>query len=84
MFKTAIKDSLLAISPDYYFELKDKRNKTKIINFWKIRDDNSETGWDKEYAVININNEKDLLRVQYFNWDVLLKPLSYFKKDIIK
>lgn len=84
MFKTAIKDSLLAISPDYYFELKDKTNNIKIINFWKIKDANSETGWDKEYAVININNEKDLLRVQYFNWDVLLKPLSYFKKDITK
>jgi hypothetical protein len=72
----------LAIAPDYYFELHDNKNVTKIVNLWKIKDGNSETGWDKEYGVININHSKELLRVQFFNWDILFKPLSYFKKNI--
>ena len=59
--------------------VKDINQKTKIVDFWKIRDDNSETGWDKEYGFIRINNNDELLRVQYFNWDILFKPLSYFK-----
>ena len=84
MFKKKIRDSLLSISPDYYFELRDNKEITKIINLWKIKDENSETGWDKEYGVININNSKELLRIQFFNWDILFKPLSYFKKDITK
>ena len=84
MFKERIRDSLLSISPDYHFELSDKYNETKIINLWKIKDKNSETGWDKEYGVININNSQELLRVQFFNWDILFKPLSYFEKNVAK
>ncbi len=80
-FKKQIRDSILSIDPDYYFELKDINDVTKIINLWKIKDENSETGWDKEYGVININHSKELLRVQFFNWDILFKPLSYFKKN---
>lgn len=81
MFKKEIRDSLLSIAPDYYFELHDNKDVSKIINLWKIKDENSETGWDKEYGVININHSKELLRVQFFNWDILFKPLSYFKKN---
>jgi hypothetical protein len=83
MFKESIRDSFLAIKPHIYFEVNDDIN-NKIINFWKIKDDNSETGWDKEYGLININNGKELMRVQYFNWEILFKPLSYFTEDITK
>ena len=83
-FKAQIRDSILAIVPDYQFELKDYDNKIIKVNLWKVKDNNSDTGWDKEYGIININESNELLRVQYFNWEILFKPLSYFKKDFTK
>tara|TARA_B100000674_G_C37887236_1_gene937248 strand:+ start:605 stop:1600 length:996 start_codon:yes stop_codon:yes gene_type:complete len=78
-FKKEIVDSVFSLTPHVSFKLDDINQTTKIVDFWKIRDDNSETGWDKEYGFIRIDNKYELLRVQYFNWDILFKPLSYFK-----
>ena len=45
-------------------------------------------GWDIIQATIfnnplfhqEINNNNELLRAQYFNWEILFKPLSFFTR----
>ena len=44
------------------------------------KDENTSTGWDVEYGYIRVNNNNELLRAQYFNWEILFKPLSFFAK----
>ena len=79
-----IKDSIFSQTPHTTFELTDINNKIINVEFWNILDNNSETGWDKEYGFIRINKNQELLRVQFFSWEILFKPLSYYKRDIIK
>ncbi len=78
-FKQDIIDSIFLLSPHCSFVLNDIYGLNKVVDFWKIRDKNSETGWDKEYGFIRIDKNNELLRAQYFNWEILFKPLSYFK-----
>ena len=78
------KDSLFALEPFIEIELHNTSNKKTKVDFWRIKDENSTTGWDKEYGLIRVNGNNELLRAQYFNWDILFKPLSFFSTDIIK
>ncbi len=75
-------DSVFNSIPHIEFKLEDINNKNTHVRLWKIKNELSETGWDKEYAYIKINEEYELLKVQYFSWDILCKPLSYFQKQI--
>ena len=78
------KDSLFALEPFIEIELHNTSNEKTKVDFWRIKDENSTTGWDKEYGLIRVNGNNELLRAQYFNWDILFKPLSFFSTDIIK
>ena len=73
-------DSIFNSSPFIAFELIDFKNKVTKVDFWKIKVQNTVTGWDPEYGYIRVNNNNELLRVQYFNWEILFKPLSYFTR----
>jgi hypothetical protein len=41
---------------------------------------NNQIVWNPEKAWCRINGTNEIFKVQYFSWDVLLKPLSYYKK----
>ena len=56
-----------------------KSNKAKV-EFWKIKDIDSSTGWDAEHGYIRVNKNNELLRAQYFNWEILFKPLSFYTR----
>ena len=73
-------DSVFNLTPHIEFKLKDIKSKNTNVQLWRIKNELSETGWDKEYAYIKINDKFELLKVQFFNWDILFKPLSYFSK----
>ena len=85
MFANSIyTDSIFNSIPQIEFDLEDENEIVTHVDFWRIKSLQSETGWDKEYGYIRINKNKELLRAQYFNWDILFKSLSFFKRDIIK
>tara|TARA_B100001057_G_C22795612_1_gene929496 strand:+ start:126 stop:1118 length:993 start_codon:yes stop_codon:yes gene_type:complete len=76
--KQIIIDSIFNSNRFVSFELKDVNNNIKKVDFWRIKDENSPNGWDPEYGYIRVNNNNELLRAQYFNWEILFKPLSFF------
>ena len=71
-------DSVFKNKPHYSFILTDISNHKINVDFWKIKNENSSTGWDVEYGYIRINKKNELLRAQYFNWEILFKPLSFY------
>tara|TARA_B100001248_G_scaffold250453_1_gene224540 strand:- start:707 stop:1699 length:993 start_codon:yes stop_codon:yes gene_type:complete len=73
-------DSIFNSSPFISFELIDNKNLNTKVDFWRIKDENTSTGWDVEYGYIRVNNNNELLRAQYFNWEILFKPLSFFAR----
>ena len=54
-----------------------------VIDFWRIKDENTSTGWDVEYGYIRVNDNNELLRAQYFNWEILFKDLSSNKNTLL-
>ena len=71
-------DSVFKNKPHYSFKLTDISSNKINVDFWKIKDENSSTGWDVEYGYIRVNKNNELLRAQYFNWEILFKPLSFY------
>ncbi len=71
-------DSVFNSMPFYSITLKDKNNEITSVELWKIK---SMDKWDPEYGYIRVNSNNELLRVQYYSWDILFKPLSYFLKN---
>ena len=77
------KDIVLALQPHYSFTVTEKSGNSKNVKIWKIKKETEEIGldqinFDTGRAYASINGSKDLVKVQFFTWDVLLKPLSYF------
>ena len=70
-------DSVFASKPFYKITLKDKAGIFTSVDVWKIKSQLTNS-WDPEYGYIRINDENELFRIQYFSWDILFKPLSYF------
>lgn len=70
-------DSVFKSKPFYKITLKDKAGIFTYVDVWKIKKPNSDN-WDAEYGYIRVDNENELFRIQYFSWDILFKPLSYF------
>ena len=80
----SIKDSIFSSKSFIDISLVNKENKTTNVQFWRIKNDESSTKWDKEYGFIRINGSNELLRAQYFNWDIIFKPLSLFSNDSMR
>ncbi len=78
--KQNVMDSIFENKAHYYFELRDFTDKVTKVEFWKIKDENSSTGWDAEHGYIRVNKNNELLRAQYFNWEILFKPLSFYTR----
>ena len=78
----SFKDSIFSSKPFIDITLLNKKNETTHVQFWKIKNIKSSTTWDKEYGYIRVNGNEELLRAQYFNWDIIFKPLSFFTNDI--
>ena len=76
-------DSVLNIQPNISIEVTDNTNSKKKVNIWKIFDEiETDEGLVKKmnpgYAFLSINGSKELVRVQYHQWDNVLKPKHYF------
>ena len=84
-FETDIRDSIITSQPKNILSLVDKQgNETKIKTFFKP---NSDLAFDPEgkvypydvdklYALVN--DETDFVMIQYYVFDKVLRPMSYF------
>jgi len=72
------RDSLKNSKADYSIFIKDIYNITKEVDFYKIKvsETNEEFDLNKLYAIIN---KEDIVIVKYFDIDLILKDISYFK-----
>lgn len=83
-------DSVLTLPPNVSIEVTDNTDSKKKVNIWKIFDniETDEGTWIKKlnpgYAFLSINGSKELVRVQYHQWDNVLKPKHYFLPKKIK
>ena len=76
------RDSIFSSEPYIDISLLNSKKETIYVQFWRIKNVESSTNWDKEYGFIRVNGDDELLRAQYFNWDIIFKPLSFFTNDI--
>ncbi len=81
------KDSTLALTPLHLISVTDRKGNTTTLKTYPRKgregqvDQNGEQlpyDLDRFYALIN--NEPDLFTVQYYVFDKLLKPITYFEK----
>ena len=70
-------DSVFSSNPFYKITIKGKGGLLNSVEVWKIKS-SSLNNWDPEYGYIRINEDDELFRIQYYSWDILFKPLSYF------
>ena len=80
-------DSVFSNIPTYSIELTDLKGKTTLSELWKIKYATSITTsignvleYNPDYGFLRLNKGKELLRIQYQNWDLLFKPLSFFTR----
>ena len=80
-------DSIQKIKPNNNITVTDQNGKTKSVNIWKIampedykNSYNQVVKWNPEKGWCSINGAKEIEKFQYFSWDVLFKPLSFFKR----
>ena len=78
----SFRDSVFSSEPYIDISLLNRKKETTNVQFWRIKNVESSTNWDKEYGYIRVNGSDELLRAQYFNWDIIFKPLSFFTNDI--
>jgi hypothetical protein len=76
-------DSVLNAQPNATIEVTDDTKSKKKVNIWKIIDNvETDEGIIKKlnpgYAFLSINGSKELVRIQYHQWDNVLKPKRYF------
>lgn len=81
-------DSITSIKPHITIEVTNKNNNIKKVNIWKIFENinNEDSSVTKKinpgYAFLKIEGGKELFRIQYYQWDNVLKPKSYFLPKI--
>ena len=79
-------DSVFASVPNYEISVTDKNGNLNEVQVWKmIRHKASpENGnvieWNPEKGWCRMNGGNEIFKVQYYSWDVLLKPLDYYTK----
>jgi hypothetical protein len=72
-------DSLLARQPVYIIKLKTKKDKTLQLKLYQKYSDKNYLEPDLDYIYGNLNNEKLVLLITYFQIDPILKQIDYFK-----
>lgn len=80
-------DSVMAQNPHYEISVTDVNDIKKEVRIWKMRlpeirvkNENGDIEWNPERAWCSINGSEELVKVQFYSWDVLLKPLSFYKR----
>ena len=78
-------DSVFSKKPTYSIKLSDVDGNTTVSEIWKIKYPTNITTsygeiieYSPEYGYLRLNSGKELLRIQYQNWELLFKPLSFF------
>lgn len=86
--KPETKDSVLASAPYFRISLTDKKGKTNTVTAYRIKAqpgatdlNNNPIEFDPDRMYAKINEEEKLALIQYFTFDNLLKPLSWFEVD---
>lgn len=77
------KDSIDNVAADFNFTVTDVDGKQKNVRLWKIKEqetgfDLAEATYDTGRGLASINGSKEIVKVQFYTWDVLMKPLSYY------
>ena len=85
-FDTALKDSIISSPPRNILTLVDKEgNETAITAFYKANFDNTVDPEGKPYPYdvdrlyALVNDKRDFVLIQYYVFDKVLRPLSYFE-----
>jgi len=78
-------DSIFRLIPDMEIKLEDTKGNTTQAELWLIQmpegflDANGRpVEFDPERAWCRLNGDKELVKIQFYSWDVLFKPLPYF------
>ncbi|MDP4265821.1 MAG: DUF4340 domain-containing protein [Bacteroidota bacterium] len=84
---TAEKDSIKKEGCIYTLSIKDKSGKIMIVNMYHKGAKQDETDlkgiplkYDRDRMFAFINDDKDFIQIQYYEFDKILKPVSYFEK----
>jgi hypothetical protein len=84
-FEPGIRDSIVSSQPRNILTLVDDRgNKTTIKTFYKSNSDGvfdpegNLYPWDVDKLYALVNEERDFVMIQYYVFDKVLRPLSYF------
>jgi hypothetical protein len=84
----SIRDSITSGRPFYQIALTDRTGKTQTITTFKKRPGRSQTDndgnpatFDPERMYALVNDNKDLVLIQFFVFDHILKPLPFFLKE---
>ncbi len=86
--KTETRDSVLASRPFFRITLKTKNGKITTVTSYLIKAkpgavdlQGNHIDYDPDRMYAKINEEQDLALIQFFTFDNLLKPLSWFETD---
>jgi len=78
-------DSVYSNSPTYSIKLNDIHGNSTLSEIWKIKYPTNITTsigkiieYNPDYGYLRLNKGKELLRIQYQNWELLFKPISFF------
>ncbi len=76
-------DSILKATPNFKFTVTEHSGVSKNVRIWKIKKDINQVGlnemqFDTGRAFASIDGSSDIVKIQFFTWDVLFKPISYF------
>lgn len=78
-------DSITSLPPTFVITLEDKLGKKQVLKAWRRRAsageldyDGNPTQWDKDRMFARIEGNNELVFIQFFVFDKLLKPLQWF------
>ena len=78
-------DSIVESIPTVIISLDDKAGKRFVLKAWRRKADPGETdlegnpvNWDRDRMYAQIEGTKDLISIQYFVFDRILKPITWF------
>jgi hypothetical protein len=87
VMKPKLKDSTLSLPALHIIKVKDTKNQWITLTTYprkgqegKLDQNGNQLEYDLDRFYAKMNNEKDLLLVQYYVFDKILKPISYFER----